>query len=164
MDVQELEGLIPRMLEVNFPGRYRRTSVGSLPEGMADPGGWLVETDDLYCFMTAATGGPGFLWIKCGVAHAIPRNSDLAFLVAARNKDLMAGRAYMTSGPEIGMVVVDETVFAPSLSLDHGPSIQDLANRIGVVTDSARQLRADVLGQFGGRPFGGEDWMMLSLG
>jgi hypothetical protein len=163
MDVEGLKQLIPRMLEVNFPGKFRRASVGDLPAGMADPGGWLVELDDLYCFMQAATGGQGFLWIKCGIAHGVPRNSDLAFLVAARNKDLMAGRAYLTSGPEVGMVVLDETVFAPALSMDYAPGIQDLANRIGTVVGHARELRADVLGQFGGRAFSGEDWMMLSL-
>lgn len=59
--------------------------------------------------------------------------------------------------------MVDETVFASSLSLDFQPSMQDLVNRLETSMTHAREMRQDLLGQFGGRPFAGEDWIYLIL-
>jgi hypothetical protein len=113
--------------------------------------------------MRVSRGGNGFLWIKCGIGHAIPRSEGLALHVAAANKDLIVGRAYLAYGDELAMVVLDETIFAPPIDLAYDPSIQDLVDRVETSMTHARQLREDVLGRFGGQPFADDDWMLLAL-
>lgn len=69
----------------------------------------------------------------------------------------------MAYGGELAMVVVDETIFAHVVSLQYQPSLQDLVDRIATSMTHARQLRRDVIGRFGGRPFASEDWILLTL-
>lgn len=52
-----------------------------------------------------------FIWVKGGIAHAIPRSEALATDVAAANRGLVVGRLYLSYGEEIAMVVFDEAIF-----------------------------------------------------
>lgn len=162
MNADEATTLLPQILEANYEGRVRRVGP-SLPPGMQDVGGWLVEVDDAYCFCRVGRGGQGFIWVRLGIALAIPKSSDLAFFVAMANRDLMVGRAYLAVGDDIAMVVLEHTAFIPSLSWEHQATFTDLAGAIVTAVEHAADLRKKIMERFGGQPFGGDDWNLLLM-
>jgi hypothetical protein len=163
VNADEIADLVPRLLEARYPGRSQRASFGELPPGLQDPGGWVLQLDGVFCFVRATRTTDPFIWMQCGIAHAIPRSNELAFYVAAANKKLSIGRLFMAYGADLAMVVLDETIFAHAISMAYQPSIQDLVNRLEGTITTARESGAEVLERFGGRPFAFEDWMMLTL-
>jgi hypothetical protein len=158
MNADEVAALVPQLLEGRYPGKCRQVD-----DVVAPPGSWLLEDEDIFGLVRATDTSSPFIWIKLGVAIEIPRTSELAHHVACANKQLVTGRAYLAYGEHVALVVVDETVFASSLSWDFQPSIQDLVNRLETSMTHARAMRKDLLGQFGGRPFAREDWIHLAF-
>jgi len=155
MNGEELAEVPPLLV-----GRYPNSFWQPEPPELAG-GGWVLERDDVFCLVRAAQASTPFLWIRCGVAVEIPRSEALALRIAACNKDLMVGRAYLSCGDEIGLVAMDEVISASSLSWEHQPSIQELVDRFETTLTQARKLRAEVLDQFGGRAFTHDEWMHL---
>jgi len=160
VNAAELEALIPQILENRFSGQYRRAFEENVPEL---PGGWIVERDGLVCLVRAAGTNHPFIWIKIGLAIEIPRSAELAYYVAAGNKKLDVGRAYLDYGEDLALVVMDETVFAASLSWEFEPSLSDLLSRWQTSMSQARNMAAEIFEQFGGRPFTSDEWMHLAF-
>ena len=162
MNVDEATELLPQILNANFEGQVRRVGPAP-PPGMQDIGGWVVENAETYCFCRVSRGGEGFIWIRAGIALAIPRSNDIGWFVATANRDLVIGRAYVAAGEEMAMVVVEDITFIAALSWSHQATFTDLAGRILTAVSHAEQLRRDTLERFGGRPFGGDDWQLLMM-
>lgn len=164
MNVEEATGVLPQILEANFEGQVWRVGP-HIPPGMQDVGGWLVEADDVYCFCRVGSGGPGFIWLRLGIARNIPKSNDLAFFVATSNRDLMVGRAYLAlaAREDVAMVVLEDTAFIGAMSWEHQATFADLAGRIVTAVGHAAQFRRDILGRFGGRPYDGDDWNLLLM-
>lgn len=162
MNADEATEVLPQILEANFESQVRRVGP-NIPPGMQDVGGWLVQVDDAYCFCRVGRGGPGFIWVRLGIAHAIPKSCDLAFLVATGNRELEVGRAYLAAGEDIAMVVIEDTMFIPAMSWEHQATFTDVASRIVTAVGHAGQLRREILTRFGGLPFDGEDWNLLIM-
>jgi len=158
MNAEQIAALVPQLLQARYPGKCRKVD-----DALAPSGSWLMEDEDIFGLIRATDTTHPFIWIKLGVAIEIPRSSELAHYVACANRKLVTGRAYLAYGERFALVVVDETVFASSISLDFQPSMQDLVNRLETSMRHARELRQELLGQFGGRPFAGEDWIQLAL-
>jgi hypothetical protein len=160
VNADEITDLLPRFLETRYGNSVRRAGP-PVPAGMADPGGWLVQDRDLYCFARASRASSPFIWLRLGIALEIPRSCELAYFVAGLNKDVSVGRVYMTAGEMLAGVVLDETILAAYLDWDHRPSIQDLVDRFENAMNYSRALRPQVLEQFGGDVFRGEAWSAL---
>lgn len=165
MNAEQTSQLIAQMLEAKFPGRYRAVSLaqGALPPGVPDVEGWVLEEEGTYCYVRVAQTSYPFVWLKFGISHATPPTEELAFAVAAANKDLVVGRAYLAAGDDVAMVVLDETIFAAPISWEHEPSVQDLLQRVATGAQQAGTLQRNIRGRFGGRSFQADDWMLLML-
>jgi hypothetical protein len=68
----------------------------------------------------------------------------------------------MRYGEQYAFVVVDENIFAASISRQFTPSIQQVVTRLDFSLEHARDLQHSILQRFGGRPFAGDDWMHLT--
>ena len=158
MNGEQIEALIPQMLENRYPGTYRRAF-----EETAPGNGWVVEHEGMVSLVRAAGASHPFIWMKIGMAIEIPRSPELAYYVAAANKKLDVGRAYMAYGEDLAFVVMDETVFAASLSWDFEPSISDLLSRYQTSWTQARNMATEIFERFGGRPFAPDEWMHLAF-
>jgi hypothetical protein len=126
--------------------------------------GYVLEPQDAYCLIHAAVANDPFIWIKAGIALDIPLSERLAYFVATTNSDLIVGRTYLATGQHVGLVVMEETVFAAALSWEHQPSIVDLINRLENLLRQARDMRLELLRRFEGRPFRRDDWGHLLVG
>jgi hypothetical protein len=157
MDGSEIARLIPELLDGRYPGKSREPGPRDIPV----PGGRLLEIDNLLGVVRPSQSSNPFLWIRIGVAIEIPRSNELAYHVACANKKLMVGRAYLGYGDTYAMVVLDETVLGPSIRLDFQPSMQDLVDRFETTLTHAREFNAEIVQQFGGRGFQGEEWVHL---
>jgi hypothetical protein len=123
----------------------------------------VLDLDGCTVLVRATATSLPFIWFKGGIAHAIPRSAALAEHVALNNKDLMAGRVYLALGDEIAMAVYDDAIFGASLSLDYDPSIQDVVNRFDGGLKYTSEWSQAILSKFGGQPFRGDDWYLMSL-
>lgn len=162
MDGDGLEQFVPQLLEARYPGQARLVGEVDIPE-LPSLGGWMLELEGCILTIRASKTSHPFVWIKGGIAHAIPRSEALALRVATANKDLTVGRLCLACGDDIAMVVFDETVFGLALSLDYQPSVEDIVNRfeasIGYTQEWARKIQEE----FDGRPFTADDWHLLTL-
>jgi hypothetical protein len=159
MDADEVAGLVPELLGNFYQGKYRPAAGGAWPDY---PGGWILEEDGAFCFIKTAGARMPFIWIRVGAAIDIPRDDALAYYVACANKDLQAGRAYMRYGEEHALVVVDESVSAAPISRQWAASVQEVLTRLDLCLEHARDLQHWILERFGGRPFTGDDWGLLT--
>ncbi|HET8863565.1 MAG TPA: hypothetical protein VFM94_09985 [Solirubrobacterales bacterium] len=159
IDGAELQQFVPDLLEGRYPGRSREV------EPTTGPGhfGWILELDDCVVLVRASQVSNPFIWIRGGIAHAIPRSEALATHVAAANKDLMVGRAYMACGDEMAMVVFDEAIVGAYLSLQHEPSIRDVVNRFETSLQYTSEWARTIREKFGGQAFTADDWHLMSF-
>ena len=156
MNAGEAAALLPQLLEARYPGEYERV------EGVVEPAVmWLLRHEGAYCLLRATDTTAPFVWIKVGVGMEIPRSYELAHHVACANQQLVVGRVYLGHGEQVACVAVDETVFAESIALEFEPSVHDLVNRLETAMTHARDLGAQLLPRYGGRPFAGRDWVNL---
>jgi hypothetical protein len=159
---EELERFLPELLEARYPGQAQKMGGD---DGLGLPGieGWLLRFDG--CVLTARVSRSThpFIWIRGGVAHAIPRSEALALRVAVGNKDLVVGRLYLAYGDEQAMVVFDETVFGGYLSLEYEPSIQDVVNKLETSIQYTTEWAKTIREEFGGQAFTADDWHLLSF-
>jgi hypothetical protein len=162
VDGEELKRFVPELLEARFPGAYRKIDF-PVPEGMPDTFGWTLSLDGAVLTVKPTQTKLPFIWIRGGIAHAIPRTEDLALRVASGNRELMTGRMYMGYGDDIAMVAFDEAIAAEPLSMQYEPSIQDLVNRLETSIDYTREWSQTILAEFGGRPFTEDDWQLLAF-
>jgi hypothetical protein len=160
VNAEQIEALIPELLENRYPGQYRNAMETGFPEL---PGGWVVEPGGLVCLVRSAGTSNPFIWIKIGVAIEVPRSPELAYYVAAANKKLDVGRAYMGYGDDLALVVMDETVFAASLSWQFEPSVSDVLSRFQASLTQARNMAEEIFERFGGRSFASDEWMHLAF-
>lgn len=162
MNREDLKRFLPELLEGRYPGLAQKMGE---EEGLGLPGldGWMLSFDS--CVMTARVSRSThpFIWIRGGVAHAIPRSEALALRVAAGNRDLVVGRLYMAYGDDLAMVVFDETVFGGYLSFQHEPSIQDAVNKLETSIQYTTEWAKTIREEFGGRSFTMDDWHLLSF-
>lgn len=162
MDGEELKAFVPELLEARYPGMSREADPGA--ETFGGGGfGWILEANGALMVIRASQTSNPFIWIKGGIAHAIPRSESLALDVAAGNRDLVVGRLYLAYNDEIAMVAFDEAIFGAYLSHQYEPSIVDVVNRFEASLKYTAEWSQKVLQKFGGRPFTGEDWGLLSL-
>ncbi len=159
MDADQIAALVPGLLQARYPGTHREAEPAESPAGSA----WVLEHEDAVCLIRATRTGKPFVWLLVGVAVDIPRSSELAYYVACANQQLEVGRAYMGYGERFAMVVVDETVFASSLSWEFEPSIHDLITRLEGSITHAGDLGVDILKRFGGRRFTRDDVMHMGF-
>jgi hypothetical protein len=157
MDADELKRFVPYLLEGRYPGRSQPV--------VGDGGdlGWTLDLDDTIVYVRASSGSNPFIWIRGGIAHAVPRSEALALHVAAANKDLVVGRVYMGYGDDLAMVVFDEAIFSDYLSNDYMPSMQDLVTRLETSLEYTAQWSKEIREKFGGRPFAAGDWMLMAF-
>ena len=158
MDSNEATTLLGELLGEVFPGRIRPAGGRSVPDY---PGAWLLEEDGALAFLKVASGEKPFIWIRVGAALDIPLVDALAYFVACANKDLRAGRAYLRYGDRVALVAVDECIATDPISRQSHESMQDVVTRLDFSLDHARTLQYWILGQYGGRPFSGDDWALL---
>jgi hypothetical protein len=161
---EDLERFVPELLEARYPGRAQKMGGdGDNEPGLPGIGGWMLSFDG--CVLTASVSRSShpFIWIRGGVAHAIPRSEELALRVAAGNKDLVVGRLYMAYGDDLAMVVFDETVFGDYLSLQHEPSIQNAVNKLETSIQYTAEWAKTVREEFGGHSFTPDDWHLLTI-
>jgi len=125
--------------------------------------GWILEQEDCLLLVRATQTSSPFIWIKGGIAHAIPKTDDLAWFVGHGNKDLVVGRLYLSYGDDVAMVTFDESIFGGYLSLDYQPSIEDVVNRFETSVQYTTEWTRTVREKFGGKAFAAEDWMLMSL-
>jgi hypothetical protein len=155
----ELQQFVSELLD-RYPGRSRE--MFPPVDGMPHPG-WILELDDCVAMVRASQVSHPFVWVRGGIAHAIPRSEELATDVAAGNKDLMVGRLYLAYGDEIAMVVFDEAISGGYLSMQYEPSIQDAVTRFEMSLQYTTEWSKKVLEKFGGQAFSGEDWHLMSF-
>jgi hypothetical protein len=159
---EELEKFVPDLLQARYPGRARE--VGEF--GDSEPlsvRGWMLELDGCILTVRAAKTTHPFIWIRGGIAHAIPKSEALALQVAAGNKDLVVGRLYLAYGDDVTMVVFDETIFGGYLSLQYEPSIQDVVNRLETSIQYTNEWSAKIRDRFEGQPFTSDDSHLLTF-
>jgi hypothetical protein len=161
VDGEDLQRFVPDLLQARYPGAYRQIDFSA--DELNKLFGWTLNLDGAFLTVKAAQTTHPFIWIRGGIAHAIPRTEDLALRVASGNRELMSGRIYMGYGDDIAMVAFDEAIMAGYLSLDFEPSIQDLVNRFEAAINYTREWSRTVLEDFGGRPFGEDDWQLLAF-
>lgn len=162
MNGEELEGFIPQLLEARHPGRSRELGEDGGP-GLPGLPGWILELDGCVMTVRPSQSSHPFIWIRGGVAHAIPRSEELALRVAAGNKDLVVGRLYMAYGDDAAMVIFDETVFGGYLSFQYEPSIEDVVNKLETSIQYTKEWAQTIRSEFGGRQFTADDWRLLTF-
>jgi len=162
MNREELEQFVPQLLEARYPGRAQKMGSED-PVGLPGLDGWMLSFDN--CVLTASISRSThpFIWIRGGVAHAVPRSEQLALRVAAGNKDLVVGRLYIAYGDDMAMVAFDETVFGGYLSFEHEPSIQDAVNKLETSIQHTTEWAKTIRDEFGGQPLTAEDWHLLTF-
>jgi hypothetical protein len=158
MDIEGIRRLVPELLERRYPERSRE-----VVQGGGQDFGWMLDFDGGFALLRAAQASNPFIWIRVGVAHAIPKTDALAWRIAEGNKDLMVGRFYVAYGDDLAMVVFDEAISAANLSFEYQPSIQDLVDRFEVSLQYAAEWSQTIRQEFGGRPFSEEDWGLMSF-
>jgi hypothetical protein len=157
---EELQRFVPELLEARYPGRSREMFPPL--EGMPQLG-WVLELDDCLAIVRASQATHPFIWIRGGVAHALPRSEALATDVAAANKNLVVGRLYMAYGDEIAMVVFDEAIVGEYLSMEYEPSIKDAINRFETSLQYTAQWAKTIQEKFGGSRFTSDDWHLMDF-
>ena len=160
MNGEELRQFVPELLEARYPGRSRE--IASEVEGLPSLG-WVLELDDCVALIRPTQTSHPFIWIKGGVAHALPRSESLATDVAAGNKSLVVGRLYLAYGDDIAMVVFDEAIFGEYLSMQYEPSIQDTITRFETSLQYTAEWSKTIREKFGGQAFTGDDWHLMSF-
>jgi hypothetical protein len=158
MDTDGIRILVPDLLEKRYPGRSRE-----VVQGAGQDLGWVLDFDGGVALVRAAEASHPFIWIRAGLAHAIPKTDALAWHIAAGNKDLMVGRFYVAYGDDLAMVVFDEAISAANLAFDYPPSIQDLVDRFEMSLQYAIEWSRTIRQEFGGRAFSGQDWGLMSF-
>ena len=158
MNGDDIKKLVPDLLDARCPRLWREAVEGQGPEM-----GWVVDLEDCVALVRAAQSSNPFIWIRGGIAHAIPRTEALALNVAAANKTLMVGRLYLAYGPELAMVAFDESIVAASLSPDFEPSMEDLVTRFDASLQYTRDWANRTIAEFGGRRFGADDWGLMAF-
>jgi hypothetical protein len=158
MTGEELKKFVPDLIDARRPGQQREAVTGA-----GEDLGWVVQLDNGIALVRASQATHPFIWIRGGVAHAIPRSEDLALAVAAGNKDLVAGRLYLAYGDDLAMVVFDESIFGAYISLDYQPSIQDVVNRFETSLDYTSQWTTKIIESFGGQQFGPDNWGLMAF-
>ncbi len=158
MDTDGIRKLVPDLLEKRHPGRSREVI-----DGAGQDLGWVLDFDSGIALVRAAEASHPFIWIRAGLAHAVPKTDALAWRIAAGNKDLMVGRFYVAYGDDLAMVVFDEAISAANLSFDYPPSIEDLVDRFEMSLQYATEWSQTIRQEFGGRPFSSQDWGLMSF-
>lgn len=161
MDAEELEQFVPELLEARYPGRSQELAGAEIP-GLPSLG-WVLELENSVVLVRASKTTNPFIWVKGGIAHAIPKSEALAMHVAAGNKQLVVGRLYLASGEDIAMVVFDETIFGAYLSLQYEPSIKDVVNRFETSLQHTAEWAKTTQEKFGGQPFTADDAYLISF-
>jgi hypothetical protein len=161
VDAEELERFVPELLEARYPGRSRSLTGSEVP-GLPSLG-WVLELENSVVLVRASNASNPFIWIKGGIAHALPKSEALAMHVAAANKELVVGRLYLACGEDIAMVVFDETIFGAYLSPQYEPSIEDAVNRFETSLQHTAEWAKTTQEKFGGRPFTADDAYLISL-
>jgi hypothetical protein len=156
VDGNDIVGFVPQALESWYPGCSHELAHGRGPDV-----GWVLEAEGAVAVVRAVGTSRPFVWLRAGIAHTIPRADALAWHVASKNKDLMAGRVYATSSDDLAMVVFDEAILGPAISYQHQPSIQDVRTRLDIGLECAAQWSAEVRETFGGQAFTPADWGKL---
>lgn len=131
-------------------------------EGMAHLG-WVLELDDCMAIVRATETTNPFIWIRGGIAHALPRSEALATEIATANRDLVVGRLFLACGDDIAMAVFDETIFGGYLSMRYEPSVEDAISRFETGLQYTAQWSATIREKFGGRRFEGDDWHLMGF-
>ena len=157
MDNDTTARFVPWFLTARYPDRFREVAPG-FPEM-----GYALETDGACLLVRAGKAQTPFIWVRGGVAHAVPRTDALAHHIAAGNSDLMVGRLYMTSGAEAAMVVFDETILTVDVDPERQSSMQEVVNRVEASVAYTRQWSETLRERYGGRRFNAGDLMMLTL-
>lgn len=158
MTGEEIKRIVPDLLDARHPGRSREVA-----EGVEGELGWILELDGTIALVRASQATHPFIWIRGGIAHAVPRSEALALEVAAGNKDLMVGRMYVAYGDDIAMVVFDEAISAAYLSFDHEASIQDLVTRFETSLEYTADWSTKIRQKFGGQTFTADDWPLMAF-
>jgi hypothetical protein len=160
---EELKQFVPELLEARYPGRSRPAD----PETSIVPGGphmgWILDLDECVALVRASQATNPFILIRGGIAHAIPKSEALAFHVAANNKHLMVGRAYVGYGNDVALVAFDESIDGSYLSLDNDASIQDAVTRFEMSLRYTAAWTQEIVDTFGGRRFTADDIYLVSL-
>lgn len=162
MNGEELKKFVPELLEARYPGRSKELLPTSEPE-LKGAGGWVLQAEEKVMLVKASATTHPFIWIRGGIAHALPRSEALALHVAIGNRDLVVGRLYMAAGDDIAMVAFDETIPVESLSLDHAPSVQDLVIRFETSIQYTGEWAKVTREKFGGQSFSADDAHLLSF-
>jgi len=162
MTREEMEQFLPELLEARYPDLAQQMGVEGAP-GLPGMGGWMLSLDGCVVTASVSRSSHPFIWIRGGVAHALPRSEELALRVAAANKDLVVGRLYMAYGDDLAMVVFDESVFGGYLSFQHEPSIEDVVNKLETSVQYTSEWAKKIRDEFGGRPFTSDDLHLLSF-
>lgn len=157
MDNDEIVRFLPWFLEARYPGKFREVVHGTPQLGYA------LEIDGACMLVRSGNAQTPFIWLRGGVAHAIPRSNALAFHVAAQNKDLMVGRAYLAYGDEFAMVAFDEAIMTGDLDVDRQSSAQGFVDRFETSLNYTRQWTETILERFGGRRFAADNLMLMSF-
>jgi hypothetical protein len=161
VDGEDLKRFVPDLLQARYPGASRQIDFGV--DELNQAFGWTLRLDGVLMTVKAAQTTHPFIWIRGGIAHAIPKTADLALRIATGNRELMSGRIYLACGDDIAMAAFDETIMAGCISLDFEPSIQDLVNRFEAAINYTREWSQTVLSEFGGRSFEEDDWGLLAF-
>lgn len=110
--------------------------------------------------------------ITVGLAIDVPYSPTLAeYVNYLNNKMLIFGRVFIAGDiPFIGengngpcVVVMQEIVFATSLSFEFPPSMQNLLNLTARLAAQADRFSPELVEQFGGRPLADPDAPVLTL-
>ena len=157
MDNDEVARFVPWFLEARYPGRLRPVMEG-MPEF-----GHQREVDGARMVIRSGKARMPFIWVRGGVAHAVPRSEALAYHVASENRDLMVGRVYLAYGDELALVAFDDAITAIDLDPERQSSMQDLVNRFEASLDYTRKWTETILERFGGKPFADEDLTLLTF-
>ena len=159
MDTQELCQAIPMLLDEQLPGRYDE------PLSLSDGEIWLVRPEGCLGAVLVREKWRPHVMIKAGVALHMPLSDELTYYVANNNRELWTGRMYLRSNPQekMALVLLEDIVFGEPLDAAHPPGIQDLAWRIDWLMKLAGGVAQDMVGQFGGQPFGTDDFMFLDI-
>lgn len=154
---EDVAWLVPWFLGARYPGQFRPVMEG-VPEL-----GWVLEAGEALMIIRAGKATYPFIWIRGGIAHAVPRSEALSTYVAAGNKDLMVGRIYAAFGDELALVAFDDAIMAGDIDVERTSSLQDLVNRFENGMRYTAQWSKDVLEKFGGTPMTAEDWALLTF-
>jgi hypothetical protein len=161
VDGEDLKRFVPDFLQARYPAAFHQ--IDFPVDELNQLFGWTLSLDGAFLTIKATQTTHPFIWIRGGIAHGIPRTENLALRIASGNRELMSGRIYLGYADDIAMAAFDEAIMAAPLSMDFEPSIQDLVNRFEAAINCTREWSRTVLEEFGGRPFGRDDWQLLAF-